>query len=449
MATFPKIMNGEKRPVAVHAEMTILGACLVEPMAIYEAIDTIISSDFALDSHRRIYTVILELEEEGTAVDIVTVSNRLKSKKELDVIGGVPYIASLSEGLPRKLSIESYVRIVRDKSLARQGMDVCSHFYNEMVDESQEILDIFGRLQESVLDIASGNNNNTEGVDLIGARVIAKIEEERKITSTDIALGYTYGIEGIDFLTKGAYGGEYTVILGETNSGKTAWVTQMIVDNALKGVPCHVFSMEMTREQMYRRMLSPLSKIVTATQIRDPRLMFSDAFLDLKATAAILHNLPIKIDDTRSLPIDQLRARAKVAIRRDKAKIIVADYLQLIQAASGKENVNEVKQISDASIGLRDLAAEHVDDKVHVVALSQYARPSDGSRGRPSNHRAKGSGTIEQSCQVMMHIVREEEEDGSLSDEGEVRIGKLREGGRGSVHTLMDNKHLRLKSVQR
>ncbi len=439
-------LEGPQRPKSIHAETTVLGAILVEPSALYEAFDSLVTTDFSLDSHRRIYAAILELEEEGTPVDIVTLAEKLRSKKEIDAIGGVPYLAELSEGIPRKLSIRSYVNIIRQKSIARQGMDTLNHFYTEMGDDSQEIHDVMSRLQNSILEIESGKNDHVEHVGYIGERVVAEIAEQRKITSEDSALGYTYGIEGIDVATKGAYSGEYSVILGETNSGKTAWLGQIMVDNALKGIPCHLFSMEMTRESMYKRLISPLSKIVTATQIRDPRMMFMESFDDFRETSRILDRLPIVIDDSRQLPLDQLIARAKSAIRKDGAKLILIDYLQLIMPSASKKNATEITQVTDATLGLRDLAASHIKDGVHVIALSQYSRPMDGGRGRPSNHRARGSGAIEHSCQVMMHIVRDEDEEGRLQNNGEIRIGKLREGQRGTVRVELDPNHLRLKN---
>src|ERR1035437_2888943 len=125
MATYPFAVEDRERPASVHAEITILGGMLVDTVAVVDATMLLRDDDFSLDSHRRIYGAMLLLSEVGHAVDIVTVSEEPKRKKELDSVGGVAYLASLSEGLPRKLSIENYVSIVRDKSLMRQLMSVC------------------------------------------------------------------------------------------------------------------------------------------------------------------------------------------------------------------------------------------------------------------------------------------------------------------------------------
>src|SRR5882762_965436 len=132
MAAYPHIVGDQERPTSVHAEMTILGAMLVEPVAIIDATMLLKTDDFALDSHRKIYAAMLQLVELGHGVDIVTVTDYLSKKKELDSVGGLPYLASLSEGLPRKLSIQSYVRIVREAALLRRGMEACERYKAEM-----------------------------------------------------------------------------------------------------------------------------------------------------------------------------------------------------------------------------------------------------------------------------------------------------------------------------
>lgn len=162
--------RSESRPVALHAEMTILGAMLVEPTAIAEATRLLYAEDFALDSHRRIYSAILHLIAAGHAVDIVTLTDHLSKKKELDSVGGLPYLASLSEGLPRKLSIESYVRIVRDKSLLRQLMTICDGGMIDAADQSQEAMSVFRTISSKLTELAeSGMQFRSNRQVLIGA----------------------------------------------------------------------------------------------------------------------------------------------------------------------------------------------------------------------------------------------------------------------------------------
>ena len=154
MAAFPHIVGETDRPAADHAERTILGGMLVDPVAINDATLLLKSDDFALDSHRKIYVSMLSLVELGYAVDIVTVADDLRKKRELDSVGGIAYLAYLSEDLPRKLSIENYVRIVRDKSLLRQLMVVCDLGMIAAADQSQEALEVLNDVSGRLLEIS-------------------------------------------------------------------------------------------------------------------------------------------------------------------------------------------------------------------------------------------------------------------------------------------------------
>src|ERR1700734_1585698 len=149
MATDPRRQTPEddSPPASPHAEGPILGAMLVDPLAIVDATMLLKAEDFALDSHRRIYEVMLHLSEVGYAIDLITVSEDLRRKKELDSVGGLPYLYELSEGLPRKLSIESYVRIVKDKSIMRQLMSVCDTRMMEAADQSRDALDVLNEVE--------------------------------------------------------------------------------------------------------------------------------------------------------------------------------------------------------------------------------------------------------------------------------------------------------------
>ncbi|MEO6817996.1 MAG: DnaB-like helicase C-terminal domain-containing protein, partial [Edaphobacter sp.] len=256
MATYPHIVGEQERPASLHAEMTILGAMLVEPMAITDASMLLKADDFALDSHRRIYTAMMHLSEVGHAVDIVTVGEELRKRKELDSIGGLPYLASLSEGLPRKLSIESYVRIVRDKSLMRQLMAVCDLGMIDAADQSQEALDVLNNVSGRLMEISE--HAVTGGFSDIGEIVkssfgsIDKLYEQgREITGLA-----THYIE-FDRMTSGLQDSELIIIAARPSMGKTAWAINIAQNAAVRdGKVVAVFSLEMSKESLLRRLLA-------------------------------------------------------------------------------------------------------------------------------------------------------------------------------------------------
>jgi replicative DNA helicase len=440
--------DDDNRPASQHAERTILGATLVEPLAIEEAVKGIQWRDFSLSSHQEIFKAVTALYGQHVPIDLISLGNELRRRNQLDSVGGLSYLYKLSEGLPRKLSIESYVRIVREKALLREGMRLCDKYMIQFADAGAEAPTLLAQMQMELMELsADAPGNQAETLKTIMPRVIERITQERNNPSTEEALGYTYGIREVDRFTKGAFANEYTLIAGETGGAKTAWMTQILLDNALMGRKCLLFSMEMTALQMGNRLLSSAARFVKASEIRDPRTMGIHEYDDAKKTAAKLEELGIIIDDTRQLPLDQLLARARAAIFMDEVKIIGVDYLQLVRSASGIKYQTDVERIEATTLGLRDLAAYSKEYSAHVIALSQYSRPADGGKSKPQNSRAKGSSSIEQSAQVFFHIIREELEDGSMSTDVEIRIGKQREGKRGTVRCRFNEDHLRFESV--
>lgn len=433
-----------ERPVSLHAEVTCLGAMMVEQEAWFEGTEHLTTLDFALDSHRRIYASMLRVSENGKEVNLETVMDDLFGKGELDTVGGLPYLASLSEGLPRKLSIESYVRIIRDKSIRRQAMTICDRYLLELAKQDEEALVVIPRMQLELMDLeGDAIHQKAETIGQIMPRVLEHLDELRMSKNRDDALGYTYGIDALNQFTKGAFPNEYTIISADTGGAKTAWATQITIDNAMKNVKSLWFSQEMTKEALAQRMISCLSTIVRAKDIRDPRWMGNEEYIDVKKTAAILSRFGIDIDDTRQLPLDQLLARAKAAYHRRDVKLIVVDYIQLVQNPTNHKNRNETERIQATTLALRDLAAESKKHGIHVIGLSQYARPADGGRGKPDNGRLKGSSSLEQSAQNVFHILREKNEDGSWATDAEIRIGKARDGKFGTIKCVFDEDHLR------
>lgn len=444
----PKIESNPERPTNIHAESAVLGCMLVDSEAIYDATEHLSTIDFSLSSHRQIYGAILTLLDEGNPVDIVTVSNTLRTRRELDSVGGIAYLASLSEGLPRKFNIKSYVNIIRDKAMLRDGINLCERYRASLISQEEEAISVFAKMELELMELSSGSKlDRSETIAQIVPRVVDKISQDRANPSREDALGFSYAVAELDKITKGMFPNEYTIILAETGGAKTAWLTQILLTNAVKGVKSKLFSMEMTKEQMIRRMLASLSSLVTAKEIRDPRFMGLSSFEDLKITAERLSRLGVSIDDSRQLPLDQMLSKARVAIQRDGVKLIGVDYLQLMRAPTTYRHMTDTERIEMTTLALRDLAADSKDYGAHVLALSQYSRPSDGSRGKPSNSRAKGSSSLEQSCQCMLHAVREQLEDKSLSNEIEIIIGKSREGKLGTIKCLFDEDHLRFKPL--
>jgi replicative DNA helicase len=451
MAAYPHIVGEQERPTSVHAEMTILGAMLVEPVAIIDATMLLKTDDFALDSHRRIYAAMLHLVEVGHSVDIVTVTDHLTKKKELDSVGGLPYLASLSEGLPRKLSIESYVRIVRDKSLMRQLLAVCDMGMIEASDQSREALDVLnqvtGRLTEISEHAVTGGFSDITAIvkDSFGS-IDALYEQGREVTG--LATHY------IDFdrMTSGLQDSELIIIAARPSMGKTAWAINIAENAAVRGGKVvAVFSLEMSKSSLLRRMLASQA-LVNSKAIQTGMLMRDDRTKLINGLEKLMES-KIFIDDTPGITLAEMRAKARrLKQQQGSLDLIVIDYLQLMTGANtgGKGFENRTQEVSAISRGLKALAKEM---KVPVVALSQLSRASEqrGGDKKPLLSDLRESGSIEQDADVVCFIHREEyydRENEDLKGKAEIIIAKQRNGPTGSVHLAYLADYTRFENLQ-
>jgi len=452
MATPYLVREDDQRPASLHAETTILGGMLVDSLAIVDATMLLRADDFSLDSHRRIYTAMLYLAEVGHAVDIVTVTEELRKRKELDSIGGVAYLASLSEGLPRKLSIESYVRIVKDKSLMRQLMTVCDIGLNEAGDQSQVALDVLNKvghlLNEISDDAITGGFSDISAIvkDSFGS-IDALYEQGREVTG--LATHY------IDFdrMTSGLQDSELIIIAARPSMGKTAWAINIAENAAVKGDKVvAVFSLEMSKASLLRRMLASQA-LVNSKAIQTGMLMRDDRTKLINGLEKLMES-KIFIDDTPGITLAEMRAKARRLKQQQQGKLdlIVIDYLQLMTGTNtgSKSFENRTQEVSAISRGLKALAKEM---KVPVVALSQLSRASEqrGGDKKPLLSDLRESGSIEQDADVVCFIHREEyydRENEDLKGKAEIIIAKQRNGPTGSVHLAYLADYTRFENLQ-
>jgi replicative DNA helicase len=451
MAAYPHIIGDQERPTSVHAEMTILGAMLVEPVAIIDATMLLKTDDFALDSHRKIYAAMLQLVELGHGVDIVTVTDYLSKKKELDSVGGLPYLASLSEGLPRKLSIESYVRIVRDKSLMRQLLTVCDMGMIEASDQSREALDVLNQVTSRLTEISehavTGGFSDIAAIvkDSFGS-IDALYEQGREVTGLA-----THYIE-FDRMTSGLQESELIIIAARPSMGKTAWAINIAENAAVRGGKVvAVFSLEMSKASLLRRMLASQA-LVNSKAIQTGMLMRDDRAKLIKGLELLMES-KIFIDDTPGITLAEMRAKARrLKQQHGQLDLIVIDYLQLMTGSNSnaKGFENRTQEVSAISRGLKALAKEM---KVPVVALSQLSRASEqrGGDKKPLLSDLRESGSIEQDADVVCFIHREEyydRENEDLKGKAEIIIAKQRNGPTGSIQLAYLADYTRFENLQ-
>jgi replicative DNA helicase len=451
VATFADISLDQVRPAAVEAERTILGAILLDTNAFYDASEKLSAEDFSLDSHRRIYAALAEQIETTQSTDVVRLGLLLENKKEIDAVGGRAYLWSLTEGLPRRISIEHYVKIVRDKSLLRGLMQVAEEARMRAADQGEEALDVLNAVEQRLMDLSErGTSQGFFDVQQIVANsfgsIDALVQQGREVRG--LATHYTE----LDKMTSGLQGSELIILAARPSMGKTALAINIAENVAIEGGgTVAVFSLEMGKESLLRRMLSAQSEVsLRELTGAHPGV---EKFNKLVAGLDRLTNARIFIDDTPGISISEMRAKARRLKQQNKAlDLIVVDYLQLMSASpvGGKRSYeNRTQEVSAISRGLKILAKElHVP----VLALSQLSRASEARGGdkKPMLSDLRESGSIEQDADVVMFIHREEyynREDPELKGKAEVIIAKQRNGPTGTVHLAYRDRFTRFENA--
>src|ERR1700723_1658788 len=442
MATIPDLTLDTGLPANVEAEKTILGAILLDNAAHSEAAERLTAEDFSLDSHRRIFLRMSELMDSQRAVDIVTLSHELSRYKEVESVGGVAYLASLTEGLPRRPVIDEYIRIVKDKSLLRKLMGICSMAIARAADQSESALDVLGAAEAQLMEVSEkGITQGLQPLDIIVRDSFGSIDnlykQAREVTG--LATDFTE----FDRMTSGLQKGELIIIAARPSMGKTALAINIAQNAAVNhNAIVAVFSLEMSKESLLRRMLASQAwvdqrKLQTGFLGREDHAKLQNALGQLVESRMF-------IDDSAGISLAEMRAKARrLKQTHGGLDLIVVDYLQLMSAtvpSSGKKNYeNRTQEVSAISRGLKALAKElHVP----VVALSQLSRASErrGDDKRPMLSDLRESGSIEQDADVVAFIHRESyynrDEEMSDSDKArsEIILAKQRNGPTGTVH---------------
>jgi replicative DNA helicase len=420
---------------AIHAEQTILGAILIENSAFYDAAQELRNDEFYLDSHRRIYACISRLMTRGSAADITTVPEELRATGELEATGGIGYILELETGIPRNFSITSYVRLVKEKASLREMRALGENLMTTAEESGRTAEDLLDRTEGRLLEIRAGRDTSLSkaAVDEMGPLLKRMWEEKNR--AGDL-LGLPSGVPGIDLMTRGYQAGEITIIGAKSGVGKTSLLIQTAVANVRDGDPVLLFSLEMTRQQILRRILCAVSG-VPFPKIRDPRWASEQDMQLLTKAAVEIEKWPLHIVDSAGITIEKIAAAARLAIRRHGVKLIGVDYVQIVNATGRDERL----RVAAISRGLTRLAK---DEQVPVVVLSQLARPDrSNANRRPTMSDLRESSQLENDAHCIILAHREwDEEFGKLKSEGELIVAKQRSGETGAFQINYDRRTL-------
>jgi replicative DNA helicase len=425
-------------PASLEAERAVLGAILLNSEAYSEAAQLSPEDDFSLDAHRRVFRRMSEMAAVNIPIDALTLVEEM-GQKELGAIGGAAWLAGLVDGVPDRPSIEHYVKIVKEKSQLR-GLIFAANAAIARAMDGEKPIDIAGGLLETILDVeAQAQKSQAIAPHGFMSEVLRELELQAQAGGL---VGLPTGVDALDMLTGGLRKGELIVVGALPGAGKTALACQIVAANAKAGNPVGVFSLEMSRWDLGKRFLSAVTS-VTATKIRHPGHITKEEWPKLATGAAEIAEWPVWFDDSGTISIPELLARARLFITRMKVKLIVMDYLQLVQA-DARDVRERVGKVADA---LRQLAKS---ERVPVVLLSQLRRPQNVNDA-PTMIDLKESGDIEAHAHVVLLLHVPTGPDGKPTREDTIIIGKNRNGVRGPVPVMFSPHKLRFypRSMER
>jgi replicative DNA helicase len=439
-------MGGEEvkvPPQNLEAEKCVLGAMLLDEEAIGNALEILDASWFYEETHRIIYASILDLYNDRKNVDLVTLSDKLKSENRLDVVGGVPYLSLLIDLVPTSANIEHYAQIVREKGILRELIKNATQIVSECYQARGDVAEVVDHAERLIFEVADLKQRQTSfHVKDLVKQSIEKIDQlyQRKEHVTGLPTGFLE----FDRMTSGLQAADLIILAGRPSMGKSALAASIIEHVGIeKKQAVALFSLEMSKEQLVQRMLCSQAK-VDAHKVRSGFLSPSD-WPKLTMAAGKLSASHIYIDDTPAISAMELRAKSRRLKANHNIGLIVLDYLQLMQG--GLRSESRQQEISEISRSLKALAREL---EVPLIALSQLSRAVESRQDhRPMLSDLRESGAIEQDADVVVLLMREEYYRPTEENKGiaEVIVAKQRNGPVGTIKLAFLKEYVRFENL--
>jgi replicative DNA helicase len=430
-------------PHSIEAEESVIGGILLDNNALDRAIELIHPEDFYREAHRKIMRAVLDLSERHEPVDLVTLADMLRSKQELQDVGGAAYLAELAERVPTAANVAHYARIVKDKAILRALIQTAGEISMRGYEAPGDVEGFLDEAEHRIFALAERKTRPSffrlKDVVVESMKAVEQLYERQQLV-TGVPTGFT----DLDKKTAGLQPSDLIIVAGRPSMGKTAFALNIAQHAALEaGTGVAVFSLEMSKEQLVFRMLCSEAR-VDQSKVRAGYAANKD-YPKLALAADRLSEAPIYIDDTPALGILELRAKSR-RLKRDRDAnlgLVIVDYLQLMK---GIESDSREQEISSISRSLKALAKEI---GVPVIALSQLNRQVESrTEKKPVMADLRESGAIEQDADVIMFLYREWVYNPKTADErsAEVIIGKQRNGPTGTVPLTFFSEYTRFEN---
>lgn len=422
---------GKLPPQALDLEEAVLGALLLEKEAVNDVIDILGPESFYKDAHQKIYNAVKDLFAESLPIDLLTVTDRLRSTGELDVVGGAYYISQLTNRVASAANIEFHARIIAQKHILRELIRISTKTITNAYDDTSDVFNLLDEAESDLFKVAESNIRKTgDNMASLVNQAIKRIEELG--AKEEGVSGVPTGFKDFDALTSGLQPSDLIILAARPAMGKTSFSLTLARNTAVEfGHGVAVFSLEMSALQLVTRLISAESQL-TSEKLRKGKLADHE-WEQLTSRVDKLAKAPIFIDDTPAISVFELRAKVRRLKSKHDIQLIVIDYLQLM-TAGGKGGGNREQEISTISRSLKSIAKEI---NVPVIALSQLSRAVETRTGhkRPMLSDLRESGAIEQDADIVMFLYRpsyygftEDEEGNSVEGITELIVAKHRNG---------------------
>lgn len=440
------VIRSKQPPQNAEAEASLLGAILIDSDAIVKVADAVTAADFFEARHQRIYEAMLDLYEKRSAIDVLTLSDKLRNSGYLDMVGGPSYLTELTNFVPTAAHAEQYADIVAQKAMRRRLISTAQELSSMGFDESLGLRDLIEEAETRLFSVSETQvKQNVISIEDILSESFERLDDLHKDKKS--IRGIPTGYKDMDDMLAGLQRSDLFVLAARPAMGKTAFVLNLAHNVAVKAKePVLIYSLEMGKEQLVDRLLSMQSG-VDAWALRTGNLTDQD-FEKIGEAMGVLSEAPIYIDDTPGITVSDLRTKARRQSHKQPLGLIIVDYLQLMSGGSRFSNsANRVQEISEISRGLKGVAREL---NVPLIALSQLSRSVESRSPQiPQLADLRESGSIEQDADIVAFLYREDyyNPDSDRKNILDVLIKKHRNGPVGGIELFFDRDKQKISSL--
>ena len=433
-------------PHSIEAEQSVIGSMLMDKDAVIVALDMISAEDFYSKQYAILYETMLELFNEGKEMDLVVIQDRLREKNVAPELSSLDFIKEIITTVPTSANIKYYANIVKEKSTLRKLIKLNEDIANSCYVGSDSLEDILARTEKDIFELLQSRTaKDIRPIEDIAKNVLYRIEAASR--TREVVTGIPTGFIDLDYKTSGLQPSDLVLIAARPSMGKTAFVLNMVQHIAMKKeLPCMIFSLEMSSEQLVQRMIA-METGIDSQKLRTGNLNDNDWDPLIRGVVDVSDS-KIIIDDTPGISVGELRSKCRKVKLEKGLSIVIIDYLQLMTGSS-KRSENRQQEISEISRSLKALAREI---KAPVVALSQLSRACETRPDhRPMLSDLRESGAIEQDADIVMFLYRDDyyHKDTEHPNEAEVIIAKQRNGPIGTVNLMWKPETTRFVNISR